>query len=711
MQRPHALFTLALLPAALSIPVYAQQAETAIAEIVVTADLRGSEQIDIPASVSIYNQVDLQRQSISHLEQVIAQTPNMNFASGASRGRFLQIRGIGERGQFIEPVNYSVGVLVDGIDFTGISTAITSLDVQQIEILRGPQGTVYGANALAGLVNVRSNPVADEFAAEIAGQFGEYDTANLSGVVNLPLADGLGLRLAAQQNNSDGYRDNAYLNRDDTNELDETNLRATLHWQASRALSFNWTTFYADVDNGYDGFSLDNTWETYSDQPGRDTQETVATSLTAQYELDNGGKLIGSFSTADSDIEYSYDEDWVYVGICENTACDFDLWGFDWEYSSFDQYLRDNHNNALDLRFISGPGDTQWVAGFYYRDQTEELERVYTYASDNFISEFDTENLAVYGEIQQAVSDQLSVTFGLRWESQEANYSDNTDVALDSDDDTWGGKLALSFQMNDDHTLYGVLSRGYKFGSFNPNDAIAPEFRQYDPEYLNNYEIGLKSNLAGGRVFAQVALFWQDREDVQISTSEVNCAPAGFPCTFDDYLNNAGKGATYGLEAQIDAQLNNIVTLYGSLGLMESEYKDYISFNHVDADPENNIGVNLDGHELPQAPSYTFTVGTEVAFTDNLLLDISVIGKDEYFYSNDHEYKTDAQELLNARLVYSADNWEIGLWGRNITDEETTVRGFGTFPNDPRKLYAENELYVQYGEPRVLGISAKYTFN
>jgi len=685
--------------------------ESAIAEIVVTADLREASQIDIPASVSIYDQEQLQRQSISHLEQVLGQAPNVNFASGASRGRFIQIRGIGERSEFIEPVNYSVGVLVDGIDFTGISTAITSLDVNQIEILRGPQGTVYGANALAGLINVNSNPVVEQFEAEFKGQLGEYNTANFSGFVNLPMNDQLGLRLAAQQNNSDGYRDNTFLHRDDTNNIDETNLRANLQWQPTDTLDINWITFYANVDNGYDGFSLDNTRDTYSDQPGTDAQETIATAITGRYTLADDSRLITTLSSADSDLEYSYDEDWVYVGFCENTACDSDLWGFDWEYSSFDQYFRNNKNNSVDVRWVSAPSSIEWVVGAYYRDQSVELERIYTYAENNFTSEYNTQNLAFYGEMDSDLSDALVLSLGLRWENRDADYLDNTGVVLTADEDAMGGKLALRYQLSDSHSIYGIVSRGYQFGGFNPNDAIAPALRRYDSEFLTNYEIGFKGSFANGKVYSQLALFWQDRDDVQINTSNVSCPPQGFPCTFDDYLDNASEGTTYGLEAQLDAQLNDRVTLYGGLGLMRSEFKDYISFNHVDADPENNIGVDLDGHDLPQAPHYSFTLGTQILLANNLLFDVSIIGKDKFYYSNDHEYTSKAYELVNARLVYNLNQWQFGIWGRNLGNKDYYVRGFGTFSNDPRDLYAEPELYVQYGEPRVLGVSVEYAFN
>ena len=132
-------------------------ANTAIEEVIVTADFRDTSLLKTAASITVFDSQTITRRQARHLEQLLNLAPNVNFSSGASRGRFLQIRGIGERSQFIEPLNPSVGILVDGIDFTGIAGAATTMDIAQVEILRGPQGTLYGANALAGLINLRSN--------------------------------------------------------------------------------------------------------------------------------------------------------------------------------------------------------------------------------------------------------------------------------------------------------------------------------------------------------------------------------------------------------------------------------------------------------------------------------------------------------------------------------------------------------------------------
>lgn len=695
---------------ALSTGAFANKAPT-IEEILVTAELRDTNLLKQASSVSVYTLADIEKQNATHLEQILHNAPNVNFASGASRGRFIQIRGIGERSEFVEPVNFSVGVLVDGIDFTGISTTVTTLDIDQVEILRGPQGTVYGANALAGLINVKTQSVTDEFSGNVKTTLAEYDTRNIEGVVNLPISDNLGVRVALQKNESDGYIDNTFLNREDTQNIDETVARGTFSWQPNEQLDLDLVLFYADADNGYDSFSLDNGRETQTDDPGHDRQETFATSLTSTWHLANGQQLISSVSRADSNIEYGFDEDWTFVGFCDGLACDEANTGFQLEYSSFDNFIRDNENTAIDVRWLSDEGSFTWLAGVYYRDQQVDLRRVYTFLDNDFLTEYETENTAVYGEISFALNEKLTLTTGARIEQRDADYADNDGVVLDADESDWGGKIALEYNVSDNHFIYGLVSRGFKFGGFNPNNTLEPEQREFDSEELLNYEIGSKGSWFNGRLQSQVSVFYQDREDVQLSATNVVCTDGmDQPCTFSDFVDNATAGNSLGLEAQLNFALNDNISVYSSLGLLESEFEDYVSFSHVDANPEQNIGVDLDGHDLPQAPNYTFTVGTNVQLTNDLNLDVQVQGKDDFFFSNDHEFKADGYELLNMRLEYAAADWEFAVWGRNITDVDYEVRGFGTFSNDPRDFFSEVELYTQLGEPRVLGVSASYQF-
>ena len=687
--------------------------DTSIDEIVVTAELVAKPVMQLPNSVTVVDAEALRQRSAQHLEDALNLAPNVNFATGASRGRFIQIRGIGERSEFQEPIINSVGVLIDGIDFTGIATAATSLDVQQIEILRGPQGTLYGANALAGLINIVSNKPSDEFGGSFSIGVEEKGGREVSGVLNTPTGDIGALRLAVKNYQSDGFVENIFLGRDDTNNIDETSAKLSYRLNASDDTSVDITALFADIDNGYDAFSLDNTRQTYSDRPGVDTQETIAAAIKVDHQLSESLSLQASLSHADSELEYAYDEDWSHPGICVNTACDSSLFGFDWFYVSYDQYLRDNQNTAIDLR-LTGSGERDWVVGVYWRDQQIDLVRNYTFNDGVFTSQLDTTNTAIYGQLTQPLSDKLSITGGLRFEQREQDYRDNAPAAANTDENLWGGRIALEYQANDDQLHYALISRGYKAGGFNLNQDIPADRREFDTETMLNFEVGSKVWLLDRDLQLQIALFYQDRNDVQTKESIVRSTATGVvggtcPCSFTDLTGNAASGSNAGLELEARYTANDHISLYGSLGLLNAEFDEYLSFQHVDADEDNGVPFDLGGRDQTHSPRYQFLLGAIFAINDQLNIDASVEGKDEFFFSDRHQEKSDAYEIFNLSVNYQLNDWQFKLYGKNLTDEDIKTRGFGSFGNDPRKFYA-TEPYNQFGAGRLIGLSAAYQF-
>lgn len=675
-------------------------------EILVTADFRQAELFDFATSATVIDARTIEQRSARHLEQVLNTAPNVNFSTGASRGRFFQIRGIGERSQFVEPINPSVGLIVDGIDMTGIGGAATTLDIQQIEILRGPQGTLYGANAMAGLINMVSGEPTERFYGEASLGLAEYNTQTASGVWSGPVSDTLGYRFAVGSTTSDGYQENAYLGIDDNANIDEQTVRGKLQWQPNERTTWDFTGLYVDVDNGYDGFSLDNTRTTLSDQPGHDRQETLAGSVRLQWQANEAYELIGLLSHASSDLEYGYDEDWAYEDLCVDFECVYE------GYSSFDNYLRDNQNTSLDLRLVSSNAADElgWVTGVYYRDQSEDLRREYTYLDSDFLSDFDTESRALYGQLNIPFADRWNLTTGLRYETREATYADSDNAVFSPSENMWGGKLALEYRDSADNLWYGLASRGFKAGGFNSSQTLPAEDREFSTETLWNYELGWKGESLEGALQTRIALFYQDRNDVQTKQSRVVPEEGDTcPCSFIDFTTNAAAGSAAGLELETNAQLNAVTEVFASVGLLDSEFDDFQSFAHVDANEDEGEPVDLSGHDLPHAPGYQFAIGTMFNLTEHWYARVEVEGKDAFYFSSRHEAQSDSYELLNARLGYRANSWEAALWARNLTDELYETRGFGAFGNDPRNGYMA-EPYYQFGEPRVIGVDLTLRF-
>ena len=674
---------------------FAQEADTALEEVTVTATLLTAG--TAPLSATVLTEHTQSRRGAAHFEDVITLAPNVAASSGASRSRFFQIRGIGERSQFVEPVNPSVGILLDGIDLSGAGGALTLFDVRQVEVLRGPQGTLMGANALAGLIAVQSygtDSGARDISVGIESKGGYRLGARWSG----NLTDSTNGRIAVQQYESDGYVDNDYLKRSDTNSREELTARGTLTW-TSETQTFEAAAYYTRVNNGYDAFSLDNTRITLSDQPGEDDLTLKAARVNWQ------SMLLGLDSTlqlshASTDTTYSYDEDWSYAGIAPG-----------WEYSSYDEYLRDRSMNSLEWRLQAPETDgTEWVMGTYLRDESEDLSRRYTYLSAPFASEIDTQTLAVFGQVNRTLSQQLSGFIGARLEQRDSEYRDSASVEKDFDHSYWTGRLGLIWQYRSDAQLYATLSRGARAGGANAGllasiDAL-PEQNQdsvaalgvFDEETLVSLELGWQLDLTEYALRSRLALFTMDRDDQQAKGSLVIPRADG-STAFIDYTDNAAASEHRGLEWELQWSPTQQLVAELTLGLLDAQFDRYITAT----------GADLSGRDQPQAPDWQYSAGLSWYVSALASVQIEVAGSDAYFFSDRHDVRAPETHQLNASLSGQWRRWRWTLWGRNLTDETTFVRGFGTFGNDPRKEYAL-EPYRQYGEPRMVGLSLTYDF-
>ena len=404
----------------------------------VSADFRQLDLMQIPSAITVVDAQAIENRNADHLESILSLAPNANFATGASRARYFQIRGIGERSQFIDSVNPSVGLIIDGIDMTGLGGAATLFDIEQVEILRGPQGTVFGANALAGAINIKSKQPTKETEGYVNAKIGNYNTQGLGGALSGSLTDKLQSRFAINQTLSDGYIDNIHLNRDDTNNIDELVARAQFTYKMNAKNDINISLLKADIDNGYDTFSLDNTRETYSDQPGEDKQETSASSLTwHNFALENAALML-QVTTSESDVTYSYDEDWSFPEIDPAS------------YSNTDEYIRNFERNSIETRATSNNNSrifnesTDWTFGVYQNSKKESLTRAY---NGVFSNQVEHSSIATYTEFTTAISPITTLTSGLRIEESDIEYTDSNNTIEQLNETLWGGKATIDHML------------------------------------------------------------------------------------------------------------------------------------------------------------------------------------------------------------------------------------------------------------------------
>ncbi|MBL4582698.1 MAG: TonB-dependent receptor [Gammaproteobacteria bacterium] len=677
-----------LLPIFLSLTQgLAVAAENSIEEIVVTADFRARSELEMATSVTVMTQAVIKSRSAQHFEELANAIPNVNYASGSNRARFFQIRGIGERSQFVAPINPSVGFLVDNVDFSGAATIATMLDVEQVEVLRGPQGTRYGANALAGLINVKTNDPEDQFAANFKLGAADYNTQTLSAMVTGPLTDAVSARLAVGSHRSDGYYENSFLQTKRNNAQDEQSIRGKL----SVEMSANWTLdislSHVDIDNGYDAFTLDNSRTTLSDEPGRDQQESLAFAVDSSWTLDNFDlKLI--VGLADSDMEYSYDEDWTFTGIHPDG------------YTSRDSYIRDRATQSLELRFLSNDSSrlfsnsTDWLFGVYTLNSTESLKREYTFLAADFRSDYDFNTAAIFFQLDSSLSEKLTLETGLRVERRDTTYRDSELLGFSPRETLWGGRIAAKYLLGSTTMAYASIARGYKAGGFNTDGTLDADLREFGEEFLIEYELGMKSNLLDNTLHLKAALFHDDRHEQQVKSSTGRIRANG-STEFVDFIGNAAEGTNNGVEFEAIWYPSEQLGLTASVGLLDATFDSFINSENQDQS----------GRDQAHAPGYMAHLAVDYSL-GAWSLSVSLDAKDDFYFSDSHNVQSDPYELLNMNLSYSTERWSLSFWGRNLTNQDYAVRGFffGEFGNDPRKGYAP-EPYLQFGEPRVIGIS------
>jgi len=671
--------------------------------IVVGADFRDQNLSQVSSSVSVISEKDIYDKASQSFLETIAATPNVNFSSGASKAKYIQIRGIGERSQFVTPVNPSVGIMVDGIDFSQSALGVTLFDVKQIEVLRGPQGTTFGANGMAGVINVESNEPSNDANGYMEATIGNYNTKAIGLAINTPIVeDKLLARFSLYKNTSDGYMTNSYLNRDDTNNIDELTARAKLLWFVSDNHTIDFTYTHIDIDNGYDAWTFDNSRDSHADQPGKDTQLTDAFALKSTYQMNEKMHLISSISYSKSDMEYSYDDDWSYIGEFDPSL---------YPYTGFDQYLRDREQLDIDIRMVSDRegrifnGMSDWTLGVYYKDYAEDLNRNYTgdYGEPPFYSTYETQNKAVYGQVDTHFTDKLTLVTGVRIEQWDSKYHDSEFENIDTDELLWGGKIGLNYQDSVDRLYFVSLSKGYKPGGVNSDSALPQEAKEYQTENLWNLEAGLNSSHFNNTLKSRLNIFYGKRKDQQVKSSyETPRDPSdpNSPVDFVDYLANAAEGSYYGLESQIDYYPMDALHLYSSIGLLKSTFDEY-----KNPDPS---ALDVTGRAPANSPEYQYNIGFDYMFLEAWTFKSNVEGKGSYYFSNRHNEKAEAYALLNSSLEYTNGSFSASLWVKNMTDEEYYVRGFH-FGINPENGYTPG-LSAQLGAPRTAGLTLSYDF-
>jgi iron complex outermembrane receptor protein len=649
----------------------------------VTAQKREENIQEVPMSITALSDVQIEDAGIKKLEDLGFYTPNM--LAGSSGGRSEPspiIRGMYNR----MSVNPTVGMYVDGVAYSRAQAYDLDLvDIERIEVLKGPQGTLFGRNTEAGVINIVTKKPGNIWKGKISADYGNYNTQDYSFAVSGPLVqDTLSFGISGRRYLSDGYFENDYLGTDDAERSDDTSGRATLRWTPTEAWDVILNVGSARYENGF-----------YTFTPSENISHSINLDFEGRAENDSDNQS----------LSLDYDGGWFrFTSITAHRTGDYSP-QFDMDSTSFDYYRtyyrQEQAQLSQEIRFAS-PDDSKgvkWLIGVYYLDEDFDVDTTYDYRQgvpeyglpayqSSMNTKLNTQNYAVFGQATYTFWEKLGLTAGLRYENDKKDFkglqfddpdvmwTGTTTVENDKSLEEWLPKFAVDYRFTQDFMGYVSVAKGYTSGGFNNLDANVLGI-PYDPEFSWNYEAGVKTAWLNNKLILNFAAFYIDWTDKQV------LLPTG---AVSSIYKNAAEATVKGFEVEALARPIRGLEVVGSFGYLDSEY-DTFTEPIFDSDTGAQIGEkDYEGKQLEYTPEFSYNLAVQYRYplshSGALFSRIELHGVGDYYWNLDNTQKQSSYELVNARLGYEGEFKGYGfclyLWAKNIFDKTYGTAAYGS---------------------------------
>jgi len=725
-----------ILAAAVALPAMAQSTE--MEEVIVTARKRDEALLDVPVAVSAFNAQEIASAGIVRPQDFIALTPNMTMVQTQNQGTsFIVVRGISQA-RNSEP---SVAVLIDGVLMSNPSQFNQELfDIESIEVLKGPQGALYGRNAIGGAVIIQTREPGDEFEGSVMAGYDSGPGYRARFGVGGPVgsSETVKFQLSGSYLDTDGYIDNPFLG-EEADPFKDVSGRVKLLWEPNDNFSADLRFSTSQVDTQALYFNIteqvdDTSLPVRVNNPG--VNERDMTSLSLKLDFGLGGGTLTSITAYDQLDELLTGDQFDFLPIPESVL--FQFFGAD---QAQHQWL-DVESVSQEIRYTS-PAENRlrWILGAYviatdrfistgnvFDLGTGEVPEVKRNPLPLFAPQFtfladSQDNLAwaAFGEMSYDISDKVEASVALRYDEDERENTTETPTefipALIScatvpqpvpcaftgqvRTETWDElqpKVTLRYKPTEDVATYLSYSRGFRSGGFNQTGVgsagIVGINDLFDEETADTYEIGAKARFAGGRMTASASIYHTKAEGSYFFVFDPN--------TSTQNLGNLDEVEYQGLELEFQAQVNDYLELYARGGLTDSEIK---------ASQRDPADV---GNQAPLVSEYTVNLGgifrmpfgSAGDYSFFIRPDFRIIG-DTWWYP-DNFTKRSPVEILDLRAGIDSDRWSIVAWARNLTDEEYNAEWSPGPQFFPSPGYANN--FVFKAQPQVWGVDFTYRF-
>ena len=656
------------------------QAAGQLEEIVVTAQQREESLQDVPIAISAFNTADIQKNMFRDVTDFVGRVPNSSFVSNGARSRrAISMRGITN---FVNSNQArrtaTFGFYVDGFNLASSSINPPIMDIERIEVLRGPQSTYFGPNALGGGISITSiAPKSDQFEGTVMADYGRFDTLDLEGTLNIPLVkDKLGARINYKDFSTDGNIENINP-QGGGNDADYEYWRASVLWTPTDNLAITFTASDADEEVGmregvpsgvFSTFAGGTLYANFPDRNG-DGKADPDPDGVGFFPRNDDKVNFNAPQTVGTDFEYyigriDYDfADLRFTSITGYMESDFflrgDIDGGSGDYfQEFRTIPRESTTQEFRLQNLGGE-KLNWNIGLYYSDDEGFIDnKTYVGAAQPFglpegflidseESAGTSEVWAIFGQADYAITERLILTLGGRYseetiETDISGFGGGVSQELQVEDTftDFSPKVSLRWDIDDDSTIYATVAKGFKSGGVQ----VAPvaDRETYEPEELWNYEIGYKADLLDRTLRINAAVFYMDWEDLQVAFQESGVDADGEFFIFGG-IDNAESASSYGAEVSLTAIPVDRLVVNFNVGYLKAEFDEFVAF----IDGENRV---LDGLTIPNSPEWTISADAEYSFPISAGLDAFVRG--EYVYR-------DSLRSTTAALIQEGFPWEV----------------------------------------------------
>lgn len=695
----------------LSFSAHSQEGGFELEEIIVTANKREQSLQDIPASISAIGGSELKDRGFTDAKDLGKLIPNMITGTDSRGEATLNIRGVG----YNAVGSPGVALHTNGVYLPQPSQgSLSQLDISRVEVLRGPQSTLYGRNANAGVVNFITTTPTDEFEGSISLGYAEYDETDISAIINLPLSDSWAARVAVSANQRDeGFYKNIIAGAPDSGAIDKNNgARFSVRGDLSDTVTLNLLAQFTDVES-----TPYSTHNVLAYGPALVRQPLI----TDDFEIASNslGVLTQESSLFSATLDWDLG-DWALKSLTALQDYEYDVTGADFDFAPINlvnnDQLIDSETFTQEFNLTGSIGTADTVFGLFYMDDSSNNETVFTFpigfgpapAGAQFVilnPEYETESVAVFADATFNVSDNMRIIAGIRYSEDEISVIQNVrfgpqvlcpGLTTELDKSSTIGRLGAQFDLSDNSNLYATYSEGVKTGGVNFRSNCQDDF---EDEQITSYEIGYKTRTDDGTLALNLTAFYYDYEDLQ--TNQI----IGFAAT----IENAPGAEVLGLEMDGAWYPSENFSVTGSVSMLDATYSE--PFINVNAAIPSLPSVDVNGNDLNYSPdlsanlSLAYNTGPVIAGGSmDLRFDINYRGEIALREFGLAEDIVDAVTLLglSAKWLSPEENYSLRFYVDNLSDE-----AYNEFSNASNQNGAQ---FSTWNTPRQYGVQFNYEF-